>query len=87
MTESSLGQRPTGVLPDKRQVAASFSRAAASYDSVAALQRRVGGNLLAALPEMPSPTRWLDLGSGTGYFSRALAARFPQADGVALDIA
>lgn len=25
MTESSLGQRPTGVLPDKRQVAASFS--------------------------------------------------------------
>ena len=32
--------RPTlpGVLPDKRQVAASFSRAAASYDSVAALR-------------------------------------------------
>ncbi|CAM5230080.1 Malonyl-[acyl-carrier protein] O-methyltransferase OS=Stutzerimonas stutzeri OX=316 GN=bioC PE=3 SV=1 [Stutzerimonas stutzeri] len=87
MTESSLGQHPTGVLPDKRQVAASFSRAAASYDSVAALQRRVGGNLLAALPDMSPPTRWLDLGSGTGYFSRALAARFPQAEGVALDIA
>ena len=35
-----------GGLPDKRQVAASFSRAAVSYDSVAELQRDVGGQLL-----------------------------------------
>ncbi|NAT38816.1 malonyl-[acyl-carrier protein] O-methyltransferase BioC, partial [Pseudomonas syringae pv. actinidifoliorum] len=31
--------KPPSVLPDKRQVAASFSRAAGSYDSVAELQR------------------------------------------------
>jgi len=75
------------VLPDKRQVAASFSRAAASYDSVAALQRQVGNQLLARLPLDLQVASWLDLGSGTGYFSRALAAAFPQGDGIALDIA
>ncbi len=74
-------------LPDKRQVAESFSRAAASYDSVAALQRAVGSELLARLPVELSPRRWLDLGSGTGYFSCALARRFPAAEGLALDIA
>jgi len=75
------------MLPDKRQVAASFSRAAASYDSVAALQRQVGNQLLARLPVDLQVASWLDLGSGTGYFSRALAAAFPQGDGIALDIA
>ena len=82
MTELS-----TGSLPDKRQVAASFSRAAASYDSVAELQRAVGGELLARLPVGLAPARWVDLGSGTGHFSRALAARFPQGQGTAVDIA
>ena len=73
--------------PDKRQVAASFSRAAASYDSVAQLQRDVGQALLARLPRTPGVRRWVDLGSGTGYFSRVLAEQYPQAHGVAVDIA
>jgi len=73
-------------LPDKRQVAASFSKAAASYDSVAELQRAVGTELMSRLPGM-APARWLDLGSGTGYFSRVLAERFPHSEGLALDIA
>ncbi|MNM54233.1 Malonyl-[acyl-carrier protein] O-methyltransferase [compost metagenome] len=68
-------------------MAASFSRAAASYDSVAALQRAVGMSLLAQLPDDLAPTRWLDLGSGTGHFSRVLAERLPAASGVAVDIA
>ena len=59
-------------LPDKRQVAVSFSRAASSYDSVAELQRDVGHELIARLPVGLAPQRWLDLGSGTGYFSRVL---------------
>ncbi|MDF0729787.1 malonyl-ACP O-methyltransferase BioC [Pseudomonas entomophila] len=81
--------RPTlpGALPDKRQVAASFSRAAASYDSVAALQRAVGDALLGQLPASMAPSHWLDLGSGTGHFSRVLAERFAGATGVAVDIA
>ncbi len=74
-------------LPDKRQVAASFSRAASSYDGVAALQRNVGTELLARLPTQFVPGAWLDLGCGTGYFSRVLAARFPAAHGIALDLA
>lgn len=74
-------------LPDKRQVAASFSRAAESYDAVAELQRSVGNQLLARLPASLQPRRWLDLGCGTGYFTRALAERYAQGEGLAVDIA
>ncbi|MEN0108981.1 MAG: malonyl-[acyl-carrier protein] O-methyltransferase BioC, partial [Pseudomonas sp.] len=52
----------TELLPDKRQVAASFSRAAASYDSVAELQRDVGQQLLARLPAGLTSADWLDIG-------------------------
>lgn len=86
MTDLSVPPLP-GALPDKRQVAASFSRAAASYDSVAELQRNVGEQLLARLPAGFVPGRWMDLGCGTGYFTRALGARFGAANGLALDIA
>ncbi|KTT46509.1 malonyl-CoA O-methyltransferase [Pseudomonas oryzihabitans] len=74
------------VLPDKRQVALSFSRAATQYDGAALLQRRVADGLLARLPTL-APQRWLDLGSGTGYCSRALAQRHPHSEGLALDLA
>ncbi len=86
MTDLSLVALPGG-LPDKRQVAASFSRAAASYDSVAELQRDVGTQLLQRLPVAFTPARWLDLGCGTGYFTRALGSRFTPGHGLALDIA
>jgi malonyl-CoA O-methyltransferase len=76
-----------GHLPDKRQVAASFSKAAASYDSVAELQRAVGSELMSRLPADFAPERWLDLGSGTGHFSRVLAQKLPESEGIALDIA
>lgn len=71
---------------DKRDIADSFSRAAASYDSVADLQRQVGDALLALLPPELKPARSLDLGSGTGYFSARLASRFG-GQTLALDIA
>lgn len=91
MTDLSFFKQPhaqlPGALPDKRQVAASFSRAAASYDSVAELQRAVGSELLRRLPAQLTPSRWLDLGSGTGYFSRVLANTFSGSEGIALDIA
>lgn len=87
MTDPAVTAGGESVLPDKRQVAASFSRAAASYDAVAELQRAVGSTLLSRLPADLQPMRWLDLGSGTGYFSRVLASRFPRGEGIALDIA
>ena len=65
-------------MPDKRLIAASFSRAAATYDRAAALQRRVGVNLLARLPEDVAPVDIVDLGCGTGYFSRALSTHYRQ---------
>lgn len=86
MTDLSFVKLPDA-LPDKRQVAASFSRAATSYDSVAEFQRDVGRQLLGRLPASFAPRRWLDLGCGTGYFTRALGARFGEANGLALDIA
>jgi malonyl-CoA O-methyltransferase len=84
---TDLSVKLPGALPDKRQVAASFSRAAASYDSVAELQRDVGQQLLGRLPSSLDPQRWMDLGCGTGYFTRALGARFGESAGFALDIA
>lgn len=87
LRESPCAHSATCTLPDKRQVAASFSRAAESYDSVAELQRTVGTQLLAQLPAALQPRRWLDLGCGTGHFTRALAERYAHGEGLALDIA
>jgi malonyl-CoA O-methyltransferase len=69
----------------KSSVAASFSRAAEGYDSVAHLQREVGAALLARLPVAAATV--LDLGCGTGYFSEPLARRYPGARQVGLDLA
>ncbi len=72
---------------DKARVAHSFSRAANTYDSVASLQRKVGGALLKKMPANSSIQCVLDLGCGTGYFTPQLQKKFPQAQIVAVDIA
>jgi malonyl-CoA O-methyltransferase len=72
---------------DKKQVAHSFSRAAATYDSVANLQRKVGEQLLKKLAPNPVVRVVLDLGCGTGYFTPQLQSKFPQALVVGVDIA
>lgn len=63
---------------DKKQIATSFGRAAATYDQAAAFQRTVGHNLMGRLPDRFHPQRIIDLGCGTGYFTHALADRFDQ---------
>lgn len=70
---------------DKRWVAKSFSRAAASYDSAARLQRQVGNKLLSRLP--PVCGVLVDLGTGTGHFLDGLKRANPDAQLIALDIA
>lgn len=80
---------------DKRRVADSFSRAAATYDSVAQLQRDIGTKLLDFLPSTfvaaedsaQIPSRLLDLGCGTGYFGARLQQQFPAAELFNLDLA
>lgn len=73
---------------DKKKVAQSFGRAAATYDTVAQLQRDVGKHLSQHLPALlADDANLLDLGSGTGFFTRQLAARYESANVIALDIA
>ncbi|HOY23385.1 MAG TPA: malonyl-ACP O-methyltransferase BioC [Cellvibrio sp.] len=72
---------------DKKQVAHSFSRAAATYDSVANLQRKVGDVLLQKLTPNLEAQVVLDLGCGTGYFTPRLQSKYPQALVVGVDIA
>lgn len=79
---------PDASLPDKSQVRRSFGRAAAQYDHYADLQRRAGLALLDQLDVAPDSVHLaLDVGSGTGFFLPHLAARFPQASLVAVDLA
>ncbi|WP_062263937.1 malonyl-ACP O-methyltransferase BioC [Endozoicomonas arenosclerae] len=72
---------------DKLRVAANFSRAAATYDSAAVLQKRVAARAMLGLPTECSPQQILDLGSGTGSQTKVLAEHFPEAHVTGLDLA
>jgi malonyl-CoA O-methyltransferase len=73
---------------DKREVRRAFSKAAATYDAAAVLQREVCKRMLEKLDLIKiQPVRLLDIGSGTGWGTRQLGQRYPQSDIIALDIA
>lgn len=73
---------------DKRAVRRSFDRAAATYDAAAVLQHEVCRRSLERLDFIRhTPARILDAGCGTGNAWRGLAARYPGAGLVALDLA
>lgn len=76
---------------DKQQIAATFSKAATTYDSVADLQRTVGTRLLSLLPDslikVNKIENWLDIGCGTGHFCQQLLEKWPNAQGIGLDLA
>jgi len=75
-------------LLDKRVVRRSFDRAAATYDAAAVLQHEVCRRSLGRLDFIHhAPLRILDAGCGTGNAWRGLAARYPGARLVALDLA
>ena len=57
-------------------VTRSFGARAATYEAHADLQRDVAARLARLLPELARP-RVLELGCGTGLFSRHLVARYP----------
>jgi malonyl-CoA O-methyltransferase len=73
---------------NRYRIRRNFSRAAAHYDEAAALQREIGMGLLESLVYAKAPPRRvLDLGCGTGFFTRLLKRRFPRALVVGLDLA
>jgi len=64
-----------------------FSAATESYDTHAVLQREIGERLLAHLSFTKiEPKRILDIGCGTGYFTRLLREKFKRAEIVAVDL-
>lgn len=71
----------------KLDVARSFGRAAATYDGVAGLQRKIGCELIGELPPLSEGSVVLDLGAGTGFFARQLAEIYESGQVLALDIA
>ncbi len=73
---------------DPRAVRRAFGRAAATYDSVAVLQREVASRMASRLDYVKlAPSLILDGGCGTGDAVGELAARYPGARVVALDLA
>lgn len=79
---------PDKPLIDKRAVRRSFDRAAATYDAAAVLQHEVCRRSLERLDFIRHvPARILDAGCGTGNAWRGLAARYPGARLIALDLA
>ena len=82
----TAGSSPTAAI-DLWKVRRTFARAAASYDGADVLQTEVRDRLLDRLQWVQlQPLRILDLGTGTGRALPALAARFPEAELVGLDI-
>ena len=79
---------------DAKQVRRAFSRAAASYDAAAHVQRNAQARLLESLDYLDDPAlarkppqRVLDLGCGTGAASVALQKRWPKAQILSMDLA
>jgi malonyl-CoA O-methyltransferase len=68
------------------EIAARFGARAASYELHAGLQRAVADKLAHHLPLLDRP-RVLELGCGTGLFSRHLVARYPHGHFILTDVA
>jgi malonyl-CoA O-methyltransferase len=65
-----------------------FDQASLHYDGQARLQKQVAAQMDEALSwVLFSPKKWLDLGCGTGFLTEKILARYPDAQGHALDVA
>jgi malonyl-CoA O-methyltransferase len=72
---------------DRHRVRRGFARAAGRFDSADQLQAEARQRLLERLDWVRlEPRRILDLGAGTGRATPGLAARFPDAEIVSLDV-
>lgn len=71
----------------KQAIARGFGGACHTYDSASRLQKAMGDTLLAGIPGGLSPETILDLGCGTGWFTRRLATEYPNAAITGADLA
>ncbi len=88
---SGSGQAPgvmSSSIADKSLIASQFGGASKTYDGASRLQRIMGDEMLGALKlagDDLRPRRILDLGCGTGWFTRKIAQTWPcQVTGVDL---
>jgi malonyl-CoA O-methyltransferase len=81
----TANQKPETVI--KHGIRRNFARRAGSYDRHACIQRLMAQGLLALLAErLPRAGRLLEIGCGTGYFTRLLKQSCNGASLVALDL-
>ncbi len=72
----------------KQQITSSFNRAASNYESSAQIQNEIGSRLFERLFLLKNTPKYiLDLGCGSGYFTKKLRKLYPKAQIVSLDIA
>ncbi|WP_269619760.1 malonyl-ACP O-methyltransferase BioC [Zhongshania sp. BJYM1] len=85
-TSRCLIKETQSYLLDKGNIGRSFSRAAASYNEAAVVQRRIADRLITLLPSSSSAPL-MDLGCGTGYSLGALRQYLGDGEIIAADIA
>jgi malonyl-CoA O-methyltransferase len=72
---------------DKSQVMRSFDVASQAYNHFTSLQRQIGRKLVVLAQELRlTPTRVIDIGSGTGFMSAQLQQHYPACKTLALDL-
>ncbi len=72
---------------EHQSIARRFAAAAPTYDQYGAIQNTVAAHLANILPEMPGAGTILEVGCGTGLFTRRLVRHYPKIPVQALDIA
>ncbi|WP_323752441.1 malonyl-ACP O-methyltransferase BioC [Marinobacter sp.] len=70
----------------KASIASGFGGASKTYDSASRLQKIMGDAMLSRIPEALLPEAVLDLGCGTGWFTRKLMTRYPEAPVTGADL-
>jgi malonyl-CoA O-methyltransferase len=72
---------------NKEQVVRRFGKRSHSYDEYARVQKKMAAALTHLAKEAGNFTKILEIGCGTGYFTRLIASLFPRASILATDIA
>ncbi len=70
----------------KQTISNTFGKHSMSYDRHSALQKKVADHLIMSCPDSDDVARILEIGCGTGHFTRNLQKKYPHAELVVTDI-